>query len=71
MDLGEPSARLAAWPETIVMPTKKISARYKDLVEDADGALRALSRRFPEALPALMLRPGEEIVRVFQRNALG
>ncbi len=43
------------------MPTRKNSARHHELVEDADGALRALSRRFPEALPQTRLRPGEQL----------
>ena len=43
------------------MPTRKKTTRYRDLVEDADGALRSLSRRFPDALPTITLRPGEQL----------
>lgn len=37
---------------------------HDELVEDADTALRSLSRRFPEALAELVLRPDEEIESV-------
>lgn len=43
------------------MPKRKKSARYDELVEDADTALRALSRRFPDALPNSTLRSGEKV----------
>lgn len=40
---------------------KPRTTAHDELVEDADSALRSLSRRFPEALAELVLRPGEQI----------
>lgn len=43
------------------MPTRKKNTRYEELFDDADAALRALSRRFPEALARTVLGPDERI----------
>lgn len=40
---------------------KRNQTPHDELVNDADAALRSLSRRFPEGLAELALRPGERI----------
>ena len=48
-------------PKGIVMRVRKDRFHDDEFVEDADGVLRSLSRRFPEALAHAVLRPDERL----------